>query len=73
MTEHDVPLIHRWLQDPHLAPWWGDAGLTLAETQDSYSPAVLAADQHTPYIAMQGERAIGFAQSYIAMGSGDGW
>ncbi|MCU7372390.1 GNAT family N-acetyltransferase [Paucibacter sp. O1-1] len=73
MTEHDVPLIHRWLQAPHLAEWWGDAGFTLAETQAGYSPAVMAVDQVTPYIAMRGGRAIGFAQSYLAMGSGDGW
>jgi RimJ/RimL family protein N-acetyltransferase len=38
-----------------------------------YAPAVLEAQRVTPYIVMLGQASIGYAQSYVAMGSGDGW
>ena len=38
-----------------------------------YLPRVLAEESVTPYIAMLGEEPIGYAQSYVALGSGDGW
>jgi len=33
----------------------------------------MAEQRVTPYIAMLGHRPIGYAQSYVALGSGDGW
>ena len=38
-----------------------------------YLPRVLVEESVTPYIAMLGEEPIGYAQSYVALGSGDGW
>lgn len=46
---------------------------SLDEVLEHYLPGVLAAESVTPYIAMLGEEPIGYAQSYIALGSGDGW
>lgn len=76
MTEADIPLLHAWLQRPHIVRWWGgeaERPKSLAETRANYLPRVLAEEQVTPYIAMLGDRPIGYAQSYVAMGSGDGW
>ena len=76
MTEQDIPLLHEWLQRPHIVEWWGgeaERPKTLAETRARYLPRVLAEERVTPYIAMQGDEAIGYAQSYVALGSGDGW
>jgi RimJ/RimL family protein N-acetyltransferase len=99
MTEEDIPLLHGWLQRPHIVRWWGgEAGRpkSLAETRANYLPRVLGSrsdgplpsfltpsgggarscgpgDRVTPYIAMLGDRPIGYAQSYVAIGSGDGW
>lgn len=73
MTEHDLPMLHDWLNRPHTVEWWGGERPTLAEVLGRYLPRVLAEDSVTPYIAMSGDEPIGYAQSYVAIGSGDGW
>ena len=76
MTEQDLPLLHEWLQRPHIGEWWGgeaERPKDLAETRARYLPRVLADQRVTPYIAMLGDEPIGYAQSYVALGSGDGW
>jgi AacA4 family aminoglycoside N(6')-acetyltransferase len=75
MTEHDLPMLHEWLNRSHIARWWGgdEARPTLAEVRAQYAPQVLAEASVTPYIAMLGEEPIGYAQSYVALGSGEGW
>lgn len=75
MTEQDLPLLHEWLNRPHIVEWWGgDAHRpSLHEVLQDYRPSVLAAASVTPYIALCGELPIGYAQSYVALGSGDGW
>ena len=75
MTEHDLPMLHDWLNRPHVVEWWGgdEARPSLAEVREHYLPRVLAKEHVTPYIAMLGEEPIGYAQSYVALGSGDGW
>jgi AacA4 family aminoglycoside N(6')-acetyltransferase len=75
MTEHDLPKLHEWLNRPHIVEWWGgeEARTTLDEVLEHYLPRVLAEESVTPYIAMAGDEPIGYAQSYVALGSGDGW
>ncbi len=75
MTERDLPVLHDWLNRPHIVRWWGgeEARPTLADVQAEYAPRVLAGSAVTPYIAMWGDEPIGYAQSYVALGSGDGW
>ena len=75
MTEHDLPMLHDWLNRPHIVEWWGgeETRPTLAEVLEQYLPSALAKESVTPYIAMLDEEPIGYAQSYIALGSGDGW
>ena len=75
MTEHDLPMLHNWLNRPHIVEWWGgeEERPTLADVLEHYLPRSLAEESVTPYIAMLGGEPIGFAQSYTALGSGDGW
>lgn len=75
MTEDDLPMLHDWLNRPHIVEWWGgeDERPTLDEVYAHYLPRVLAQEQVTPYIALLGEVPIGYAQSYVALGAGDGW
>ena len=75
MTEHDLPMLHDWLNRPHIVEWWGgdEARPSLAEVQEHYLPRVLAEESVTPYIAMLGGEPIGYAQSYVALRSEDGW
>jgi AacA4 family aminoglycoside N(6')-acetyltransferase len=75
MTEHDLPMLHEWLNRPHIVEWWGgeEERPTLDEVLEHYRPRVLAEETVTPYIAMLGDEPIGYAQSYVARVSGDGW
>ncbi len=68
----DLPVLHGWLQRPHVAQWWGPA-----ESMDQLH-ADYVADQRVPgatlaYIASLNGEPVGFIQSYVAMGSGHGW
>lgn len=75
MTEQDLPMLYDWLNRPHIVEWWGgeEARPSLAEVREQYLPSVLAKESVTPYIAMLDQEPIGYAQSYVALGSGDGW
>jgi len=73
MTEHDLPLLHTWLNRPHVAQWWDEERLTLESVCSKYAPRVRGEDGVTPYIALLGDSPFGFAQSYVAAGAGDGW
>jgi aminoglycoside 6'-N-acetyltransferase-1b/aminoglycoside 6'-N-acetyltransferase-2 len=75
MQEADIPLLHEWLQRPHVVEWWGRDHIepSFAQTRAKYLPRVLANEGVRPYIALLGERPIGWAQSYVALGTGDGW
>ena len=66
-------MLHEWLNRPHIVEWWGGERPSLAEVREHYLPRVMAEESVTPYIAMLGTEPIGYAQSYIAMGSGGGW
>ena len=75
MSEQDIPMLHDWLNRPHIVEWCGgeEKRPTLAETKAHYFPRVMAAERVTPYIAMLGEEPIGYAQLYVALGCGGGW
>ena len=73
MAERDLPMLHEWLNRPHMVEWWGGRP-TLDEVRAHYLPCVLAEGAVTPCIAMLGNEPIGYAQSYVALGSGnDRW
>jgi aminoglycoside 6'-N-acetyltransferase-1b/aminoglycoside 6'-N-acetyltransferase-2 len=54
MTEQDLPLLHDWLNRPHIVEWWGgeDARPTLEDVYAQYLPSILLQNRVTPYIAM---------------------
>jgi RimJ/RimL family protein N-acetyltransferase len=68
----DLPLLHEWLGRPHVAEWWTPTP-SLAEVEQEYGP--LTSDRSTtrPYVVLGDGAPIGYIQSYVAMGSGDGW
>ncbi|ENQ7795662.1 GNAT family N-acetyltransferase, partial [Pseudomonas aeruginosa] len=74
MTEHDLPMLHEWLNRPHIVEWWGgeEERPSLDEVREHYLPRVLAEEAVTPDIAMLDGEANGYAQSYVALGSGGG-
>ena len=72
LTRADLPMLHGWLQRPHVAEWW-PAPTTLAELEDDYFSAAAAASSTRACIAALDGEPLGFIQSYVALGSGDGW
>ena len=73
MTEHDLPMLHDWLNRPHIIEWWGGERPTLGMVREKYLPRVLAEERVTPYIGMLGDTPFAYAQSYVALDAGGGW
>jgi RimJ/RimL family protein N-acetyltransferase len=69
----DLPILHEWLARPHVAEWW-TVPPSIDEVVEEYGALITTPDSTTrPYFAFADNVAIGFIQSYVAMGSGDGW
>ena len=68
LTEADLPLLHGWLHRPHVGQWWGPA-----ESVDELREDYLVGGSTHAFIAHLAGEPIGFIQSYVVLGSGDGW
>lgn len=49
MTRDDIPLMHRWLNLPHVAEWWG--GDSLEDVTKEYGEYIDGVEPIHPYIA----------------------
>lgn len=59
LTRNDLPLVARWLEEPHVAEWWGDPAEALAEIEaamDDLATEALIVELHG--------RPIAYLQSY---------
>src|SRR5690349_10430132 len=72
VTRGDASRLHEWLSRPHVAEWWTPTP-TLDEVTREIDEYLRPGSLVNPYIVLLRERPIGYIQSYIAMGSGDGW
>ena len=71
LVEEHLAILHEWLRRPHVAQWWTPTP-SIAELRNDYLSQT--ADHGTrAYIALLGSEPLGFIQSYVVMGSGDGW
>lgn len=68
----DLPMLHEWLQRPHVAEWWRPTP-SLDEVIEEFAPATSPGHPLQGYIACDGDRAIGFIQSYVVKDCGGGW
>lgn len=74
LASGDLPLLHAWLGQPHVAEWWGSAP-TPEEVRAEYGPALAPADVHpldapagaVHYLACDGDVPFAFVQAYRAM------
>jgi len=75
MEDVDLPMLQAWIKRPHVREWWAgeEADLPFEAFRAIYLPRVMAEESVTPYIAMLDGGPVGYAQSYVAMGSGGGW
>jgi RimJ/RimL family protein N-acetyltransferase len=72
MQASDLPLLREWLGRLHVTEWWGPAP-SQAEVDEDYAPMLSPESTDRAYIALLDEAPIGYIQSYVVMGSGDGW
>lgn len=72
LVASDLPMLHEWLQRSHVSEWWGNP-ITYADVERDYLPSITGESTTQVYIALLENEPIGFIQSYIVMGSGDGW
>jgi AacA4 family aminoglycoside N(6')-acetyltransferase len=75
MRDDDLGVFHEWIGRPHVLEWWNgdDATASLDDIRARYSQCALGAGTVRAYFAFLGERPIGWTQSYVALGAGDGW
>jgi aminoglycoside 6'-N-acetyltransferase len=59
LTGKDMPLLARWLAEPHMAAWWGDAAAALEEIREHMDSISVE-----PFIVELDGRPIGYIQSY---------
>lgn len=59
LTEDDLPMIARWLGEPHVAEWWGDPEQGLREIT-----AAMTDIATEPLIVEHGGRPIAYLQTY---------
>ena len=71
LQEIDLPMLREWLLRPHIAEWWGSAE-SISELREDYAHA---GEQNATraYIGYLGASPMSFIQTYVVMGSGDGW
>ena len=71
LQESHLPMLREWLLRPHVAKWWGHAE-SVEAMRAQYRRNASPSDATRDIVSLDGE-AIGFVQSYVVMGSGDGW
>jgi RimJ/RimL family protein N-acetyltransferase len=72
LAASDLAMLYEWLHRPHVLEWWGDPG-TYAELEHDYLPHTTDESTTRGYITLFENEPIGFIQSYVVIGSGDGW
>lgn len=68
VTEDDLPMLRRWLGQPHVRRWWGEQDHELQMVTD-----LMAADWAEVYIVEADGRPIAYLQAYDAAGAGPDW
>ena len=66
LTEADMPLMHKWLNAPHVRQWWEVDGKRNPDYEGvikNYIPCILGSDPTKCYIAIYNKMPIAFIQS----------
>lgn len=67
LTDDDLPLLHRWLNDPGVVRWWEGDDVTWEGVVGDYGVAARAAEPATEHwIAVVDGRDVGWIQCYPA-------
>jgi RimJ/RimL family protein N-acetyltransferase len=62
----DLPLMHRWLQTPHVLEWWwSEAALSYEAIVEKYGPCIRGDEPTDAYLILYANRPIGYIQTYM--------
>ena len=60
----DLPLMHRWLNAPHVRRWWYAEGSSYKEIEEHYLPGIEGRNWTKLFLILYENNPIGFVQSY---------
>lgn len=60
----DLPLMHRWLNTPHVKRWWYGEGTSQREIEEKYSSYIDGWEPVEPFSILHEDTPIGYIQSY---------
>jgi RimJ/RimL family protein N-acetyltransferase len=66
LREKDLPLMHHWLNTPHVSEWWsldGNHHPSMEEVIKHFSPRIKGKEPVDVYIIIYNDKAIGMIQS----------
>jgi len=72
LRREDLPLIHGWLQRPHVARWWTRRE-TLEEVEEHYLPAIEGVVPSHHHLILLDERPIGLIETYLVADFAEEW
>jgi RimJ/RimL family protein N-acetyltransferase len=64
LEPRDLPLLHAWLQRPHVQRWWSEHG-AYDGTVAHYLPSIEGTDPTDLYLILLDEQPVGFIQTYL--------
>jgi RimJ/RimL family protein N-acetyltransferase len=66
MVADDLPLLHEWIQRPHVRRWWREQR-TLEQVVEHYLPAIEGRDPTDHYLVLLDDRPVGMLQTYLVV------
>ena len=64
LERRDLPLMHRWLNTPHVVEWWPDEALPLDEIVAKYTPRIYGFEHLRCFLIVHCDMPIGYIQEY---------
>ncbi len=65
----DLPLLHRWLGEPHVSRWWSyeesRPALSYDKVVAKYTPSITGEEPSRPFVVLYGDNPIGYIQTYM--------
>jgi RimJ/RimL family protein N-acetyltransferase len=71
LTMADLPMFIAWRARPHVMEWWPNEPASDIEAE--YAELTAPGSTTIPYIVLREGEPVGYIQSYVAAGSGEGW
>jgi RimJ/RimL family protein N-acetyltransferase len=60
-----LPLLHRWLNAPHVARWWYGDDTSWRGVVEEYTRYIEGREPVEPYLILHDDRPIGYIQAYL--------